>query len=329
MVARSKIIVVIFAALSSLGASHRTKNFVVSASTPEIAERIGQWAEYYRKEKAMLWLGKEMPTWGQPCPLKVTVTYGGSGGATSFSFDRGSILSIEMNIEGTLERLVHSVLPHEVTHTVFAYHFRQPVPRWADEGGSVLSEDDQERARHDKLVRDILNTQSRAIPLRRLFALTEYPRDVMVLYAEGYSVTNFLVARSNRAAFLNFIADGLRKGWEVAVKSHYGFSNIEDLERAWVSSLRQPRPADSILTGGTARTDTTTMTASRSTARQTLPPTILGAPRPVVRGVSSDEGMSRPTTPTWAAQSPAPPSGSPFPRAPNVTLGTPRAGTGN
>ena len=331
MVARSRIIVVIFAALSSLGASHRTKNFVVSAPSPEIAERIGQWAEYYRKEKAMLWLGKEMPTWGVPCPLEVKVTYGGSGGATSFAFDRGSILSIEMNIEGTLERLVHSVLPHEVTHTVFAYHFRQPVPRWADEGGSVLSEDDQERGRHDKLVRDILNTQSRAIPLRRLFALKEYPRDVMVLYAEGYSVTNFLVSRSNRAAFLNFIADGLRQGWDVAAKSHYGFSNIEELERAWVRSLSQPRPADTTLTGGTARTDTTTMTAGRPTTRQTLPPSVLGTPRPVIRGVSpsSDDPIPQPSAPNWATQSPAPPSGSPFPRPPSVTLGTPRPTTGN
>src|SRR5665213_943282 len=120
MVARSKIVVVILAALSSLGASHRTKNFVVEAATPQIAERIGQWAEYYRKQKAELWLGREMPTWGVPCPLRVTVTYGGSGGATEFAFDRGSIQSINMRIEGTLERLVASVLPHEVTHTVFA-----------------------------------------------------------------------------------------------------------------------------------------------------------------------------------------------------------------
>src|SRR5262249_56886909 len=102
------------------------------------------------------------------------------------------------------------VLPHEVTHTVLAHSFRPPVPRWADEGGSVLSEDDQERQRHDMLVRQILNTPGRAIPLRRLFALTQYPRDVMVLYAEGYSVTNFLVSRSSRPPFLTFLAHGMR-----------------------------------------------------------------------------------------------------------------------
>src|SRR5262245_15359099 len=171
----------------SLGASYRTPNFVVEAATPQIAQQVGQYAEHYRKQKAVEWLGREMPDWGAPCPLRVKVTYGGSGGATSFAFDRGRILSIDMQIEGALDRLLASVLPHEVTHTVFAHHFRCPLPRWADEGGSVLSEDDQERARHDMLVRQILNTPGRAIPLRRLFALRDYPRDVMVLYAEGYS----------------------------------------------------------------------------------------------------------------------------------------------
>ena len=47
-------------------------------------------------------------------------------------------------ITGPKERLLNSVLPHEITHTVFAHYFKQPVPRWADEGGAVLSEDEIE-----------------------------------------------------------------------------------------------------------------------------------------------------------------------------------------
>src|SRR5881392_1314593 len=107
-----------------------------------------------------------MPPWPEPCPVQVTVNMGGAGGATSFAFDRGRVLGQHMQIEGSLDRLVSSVLPHEVTHTVFAYYFRRPLPRWADEGGSVLSEDDAERNRHDMLCRQILNTPGRAIPLR-------------------------------------------------------------------------------------------------------------------------------------------------------------------
>src|SRR5260370_3132554 len=121
-----------------------------------------------------------MAPWGRPCPLRVTLSMNGSGGATQFVFDNGQVLDQNMNIEGSLDRLLASVLPHEVTHTVFAYYFRSPVPRWADEGGAGLSEDDVERNRHDMLCRQILNN-GRQIPLPRLFSLTPYPCDVMCL----------------------------------------------------------------------------------------------------------------------------------------------------
>src|SRR5262245_34065532 len=111
------------AAVWSMGATHRTPNFTVDAPTAQIAQQVGQYAEHYRREKAQEWLGRDMPDWGQPCPLRVTVTPGGAGGATSFAFDHGRILHQEMNVQGPLERILASVLPHEVTHTVFAFHF--------------------------------------------------------------------------------------------------------------------------------------------------------------------------------------------------------------
>jgi hypothetical protein len=336
MVARLWVVVVLLGSLASLGAEHATKNFVVQAPSPQLAERVGQWAEYYRKQKAMQWLGKEMPTWGRPCPLNITVTYGGSGGATSFAFaDNGSITSIDMRIEGTVDRLIASVLPHEVTHTVFAYYFRVPVPRWADEGGSVLSEDEQERNRHDVLVRQILNAPGRAIPLSRLFKLTQYPPDVMVLYAEGYSVTNFLVAKSGRPAFLAFIADGMRQGWDRAVQTHYKYNNVNELEQDWIRYLREtPRPSEAIASAGGHRpaVGPASMTASsRVVVRQTLPPAmpILGAPRPVARGVapSNDSSTTQQSSEGFAKPSAAPPSGSPFTPSPagsGVRINPPR-----
>ena len=216
-----------------------TNNFRVEAPTRRLAERLAQWAEHHRRAIARRWLGKEMPAWSKPCPLTIKVSNNGSGGATTFEFrpDR-SIGSITMEIEGTVGRLIASVLPHEVTHTVLAYHFRRPVPRWADEGGSVLSEDDQERRRHDQLVRQVLNTPGRMIPLRRLFSLTEYPRDVMVLYAEGYSVTRFLVEAKGHRTFLAFVKDGKSKGWDEAARAHYGHASVEKLEEAWLKDVR-------------------------------------------------------------------------------------------
>src|SRR4051794_15945677 len=99
MVARPSVVFVLTAALASLGASYPTQNFVVEAATPQIARQVGEYAEHYRRQKAVEWLGQEMPAWRKPCPLRVTVTMNGSGGATTFSFDgQSGILSQDMHI---------------------------------------------------------------------------------------------------------------------------------------------------------------------------------------------------------------------------------------
>jgi hypothetical protein len=322
MAARPSIAVVLAGALASLGASYRTQNFLVEAPTAQFAEQVGKWAEHYRREKAIQWLGNEMRPWGQPCPLRVSVTMNGSSGATSFAFDRGAILSIDMHIEGAADRLIASVLPHEITHTVFAYYFRAPMPRWADEGGSVLSEDDQERGRHDQLVRQILSTPGRAIRLRQLFTMTRYPPDVMVLYAEGYSVTNFLVNQGGRGSFLAFINKGMQGNWDAAVREYYHFNSVEELEKAWLHNLpgtRTGAPAGQLASG---RSRPEGEAANHVVVRQTVPPApvlpVLEAPQPVYRGQAPgrDDGYEQrpgssafpPPTPAWPAPPPGPPA---------------------
>ena len=59
--------------LVSMGASYRTKNFVVTAPSSQLAGEIGQAAEKYRKELAISWLGKAMPNWSSPCIMNVKV----------------------------------------------------------------------------------------------------------------------------------------------------------------------------------------------------------------------------------------------------------------
>ena len=119
----------------SMGAGARSTNFIVDAADPNFAQQMAKAAEQYRHDLAIAWLGQPLPNWAQPCI--VTVQAGpqlGAGGATSFKFDRGEVYDWVMSIQGSHERLIDSVLPHEVTHTIFASHFRQPLPRWADEG---------------------------------------------------------------------------------------------------------------------------------------------------------------------------------------------------
>lgn len=343
---RPYVLVLLVGALASTGASYPTRNFLVEAPTPELAQQFGQAAEFYRRQKAIEWLGQEMPPWPERCPLKIHPTMNGPGGATSFAFDRGRVLGQNMHIEGPVDRLLASVLPHEVTHTIFAHYFRRPLPRWADEGGAVLSEDELERERHDHLVRHILNTPGRQIPLRRLFSLQDYPSDVMVLYAQGFSVSNFLVANSNRQTFLAFVAHGMSsEGWDYAVRAYYHMNSVEELEQAWLTHLRNTkRQPTQLARNGTQAPTQLAQTSPQAAAtspthrvilRQTVPPSLI-SPQPVYRGQAEDAdpttgvpGGTRPgylpePVPQVAGQSPwQPPGVSPYP-PPTVQLGAPQ-----
>jgi hypothetical protein len=319
-------------------ATVRTQNFLVTAPDQNTAQQFGQMAERYRKEKALEWLGYEMPPWPRPCPLTVKPTMGGAGGATKFNYDfRGNYDILSMEIEGEYTKMLHSVLPHEVTHTVFAHHFRYPVPRWADEGGSVLSENDSERQHHDKLIRTYLNSGG-GIQLRRLFTLKEYGEipDVMVLYAEGFSVSNYLVSLGGRQAFLGFVGMGLQGQWDKAAQTYYHKNSVEELEQAWLRHLKDTKGGGAAML---AQAKPQPAADARLMVRQTAPPAqpVLDPAGPVARGQSEDDprtGATLTSRPAYLPDPPpapvaplrVPPPMPPAPTLPPVRLGVPEFG---
>ena len=227
--------VVCMSVLSSLGAVHRTPNFTVSAESETVARQVGQTAEACRRRLAVEWLGQPMPKWSAPCPIRVKVGQIGAGGATTFSFDRGEVFGWKMTVQGSLERILDSVIPHEVSHTIFASHFRRPLPRWADEGAATLVEHESERRRQTLLLNQVLRNRTR-IPLRRLLAMTEYPaesRGVMSLYAQGYSLADFLVEQGGRKRYLEFLDVAHKSGWDKAIRQCYKHAGVERLEERW------------------------------------------------------------------------------------------------
>jgi hypothetical protein len=241
---------ILAAALASLGASYRTNNFVVEAPTAEMAQQIGRAAEKYRRELAIEWLGKEMPNWAQPCPVTAQVAdHLGAGGATSFVFEHGEVFGWRMTIQGSFVRILDSVLPHEVTHTVFATHFRQPLPRWADEGACTTVEHSSEREKQQTMLVDFLRT-GRGIAFSRMFVMKDYPHDVMPLYSQGYSVARYLVAQGGKRKFLDYLADGLSdENWTRATQKHYGIDSLASLQNNWLAWVRKGSPALDVASG--------------------------------------------------------------------------------
>jgi len=230
----------------SLGASHQTTNFIVEAPTVMIARQVGAVAEASREELAVLWFGHKLPRWSTAC--QVTVVVGarlGAGGSTRFRFDNGHVFGWQMRVQGSLERILDSVIPHEVNHTILACYFRRPVPRWADEGAASLMEHTSEQQHQIDLV-DRLMRQGRRIPLRMLLNIAEYPRDmeqVMALYAEGYSLARYLIQLGGRQKFLRFLDDAHHRSWDQAIQSFYQKKSIEKLETDWSGWVLAGRPS--------------------------------------------------------------------------------------
>ncbi|GAB6164257.1 hypothetical protein JCM19992_02570 [Thermostilla marina] len=225
------------------GASYATRNFVVESPDPQFARQMAEAAEQYRRDLAVLWLGHELPNWSEPCPI--TVKDGpnlGAGGATTFVFDRGEVFGWQMTIQGSRERLLDSVLPHEITHMIFASHFRQPLPRWADEGGATCIEHISERQKHRTMLVRFLKTR-RGIPFNRMFAMEEYPQDIMPLYAQGYSLAEYLIAQRGHRHYVAFLEAGLKTDdWNAAVRDYYGYGSLGDLQLKWVDWVAQGCP---------------------------------------------------------------------------------------
>jgi hypothetical protein len=233
----------IAASLLSLGADHRTQNFLVSAANPEVARALGDAGEIYRRELALEWLGHELPPWHEPCPIRVQVgSHLGAGGATSFMFDRGRPFGWQMTIQGSYDRLLDSVLPHEILHMLFATHFGRPLPRWADEGAATSVEHVSEKQKQDHLLINFLTT-GRGIAFNQLFAMKEYPQDILPLYSQGFSLVRFLIAQGGKRKFVAYVGDGMNwNNWTAATRQHYGFQSLSELQLTWLDWVRQGSP---------------------------------------------------------------------------------------
>jgi hypothetical protein len=231
------------ASVLSLGASYRTQNFLVTAPTPQAAQQIGESAEAYRRDLAVEWLGRELPPWRDPCPITAHIgPQVGAGGATSFMFDQNMPFGWTMTIQGSHERILDSVLPHEITHTIFATHFGRPLPRWADEGACTTVEHISEKTKQHHLLINFLTT-GRGIAFNKMFAMKEYPPDILPLYSQGYSLARFLIAQEGKRTFIEYVGDGMSwNNWTAATQKHYGYKSLSELQVTWLDWVRRGSP---------------------------------------------------------------------------------------
>jgi len=234
----TNLVVSVILAEKAGGADFRTQNFIVMAPTPELARTVGDAAEMFRRDLAIYWLGGELPPWPNPCPVRVIAGQNlAAQGVTTYN--RAPVRDFQMEVVGSPQRILDSVLPHEVTHTILATYFGRPLPRWADEGICTTVEHDSERQKHEAKLREFLQSR-RGIAMNKLFLLTEYPADVLPMYAQGYSVCQFLIAQNGPRSFVKFLGDYMQNpSWTQSIRNHYGYESLAELQQSWLAWVSQ------------------------------------------------------------------------------------------
>jgi hypothetical protein len=130
--------------------------------------------------------------------------------------------------------LLEAVLPHETTHVVLAGQFGAfDVPRWADEGIAVLTEPADMIAQHRKNLARCQRDGLLFTP-KELMGLKDYPpaRQVAAFYAQSVVLVDFLVQQKGPETFSAFLREGLKDGYEPALRKHYGW-DYATLQTSW------------------------------------------------------------------------------------------------
>ncbi len=278
-----------------------TRNFIVIAASQQQADMMAEAAERYRSQLAKYWLGQELPDWPQPCPISVRASQRlGAGGSTSFTLIGGSVTGWRMQVQGSEERILDSVLPHEITHTILATHLAplgKPIPRWADEGACSTMEHASETAKHEKYLIQFLQ-EGRGIAFAEMFRMKEYPSDIMPLYAQGYSVAKFLIEQSGPQAFVQFVESGMRtEDWVAALEHHYGYPLVGKLQTAWNQWVANGRGAIQPYTAVALGLSRRSVAIAENTSRVTNPQGVR-----LASAISPIESTAAPYQPALAAR---------------------------
>jgi hypothetical protein len=73
-----------------------------------------------------------------------------------------------------------------------------------------------------------------------MFKMKDYPRDILPLYSQGYSLARFFIQQGGKRKFVEYVGEGMRmNNWTATTKKYYGFNSLSDLQLTWLEWVRE------------------------------------------------------------------------------------------
>jgi hypothetical protein len=169
--------------------------------------------------------------WGR---FPVVFTGGGRGYAGCTFYQKPRVLRVE--VCQTYASARGGTLDHELTHAFFFYLLNDAFSLFFNEGVAQNSEYRQRERLRQTVYRRASNGEF--IPLERLVNRNSYDASLLI-YHQGFSVVDFLIARGGSAwfyAFLERLTHG-DEGVSDCLKRFYGYEKFSDFESDWWSYI--------------------------------------------------------------------------------------------
>lgn len=237
-------------AAEGAGFAHN-ENFMVLAHDQRLAEEVLARADQFRKEVAQEWLGSELPPSVGPAIINVELSDDEDRGLT-WAIDSPDRKYHKIWLTTSFERALGSTLHHEIAHVVLATRFPNSLPEWAEEGAASLSDDHQRVSTRERITKWYAQTGNWP-DLKKVFDAEIIAPDDQATYSVAASLTRYLLSRADKTTFLAFASTGKEKGWDRALKEHYGFGSVGELQATWQAWAGQDSRAAGAITPSDSR----------------------------------------------------------------------------
>ena len=180
-------------------------------------------------------IGRLINRYGEPRTWRtfpVIFTTGGGGRIAGYTSYQGGVVK-EVVVYQSFEVARGGTLDHELTHAFAFYWLDSNFDLFFNEGIAQNSEY-RRRGTLRQIVFQRYNNGD-FVALNQLYGRNSYDSNLLI-YHEGFSVVDFLIARGGSKWFVAFLDDLTNGSRDIttALKDFYGYQSLKELELDWI-----------------------------------------------------------------------------------------------